>query len=69
MFIAGEWALSLSGETFEADSPATGERIGVVQKGGREDAQRAIDAANRAADGWARLSARSRSGARRSSAR
>jgi len=57
MFIAGEWALSLSGETFEADSPATGERIGVVQKGGREDAQRAIDAANRAADGWARLSA------------
>ncbi|MGH2933756.1 MAG: aldehyde dehydrogenase family protein [Gaiellaceae bacterium] len=57
MFVDGEWAVSLSGETFEAESPVTGERIGVVQKGGREDAQRAIDAANRAAGGWARLSA------------
>jgi acyl-CoA reductase-like NAD-dependent aldehyde dehydrogenase len=57
MFIRGEWAVAESGETFEADSPATGEHIGVVQKGGREDAQRAIAAANEAADGWARLSA------------
>ena len=39
MFIAGAWAVALSGETFEAESPATGEKIGVVQKGGREDAQ------------------------------
>jgi len=57
MFIRGEWAVALSGETFEAQSPATGETIGVVQKGGREDAQRAIAAANEAAGGWARLSA------------
>ncbi|MFL5910004.1 MAG: aldehyde dehydrogenase family protein [Gaiellaceae bacterium] len=56
MFIAGEWAVAESGETFEAESPATGERIGVVQKGGREDAQRAIAAANEAAPAWARLS-------------
>ena len=56
MFVGGEWAVSLSGETFEAESPATGEKIGVVQKGGREDAQRAIAAANEAADAWARLS-------------
>jgi acyl-CoA reductase-like NAD-dependent aldehyde dehydrogenase len=57
MFIAGEWTVARSGEVFDATSPATGETIGAVQKGGREDAQRAIDAANRAAGGWARLSA------------
>jgi len=56
MFIRGEWAVALSGETFEAESPATGEKIGVVQKGGRGDAQRAIAAANEAAPAWARLS-------------
>jgi acyl-CoA reductase-like NAD-dependent aldehyde dehydrogenase len=57
MFIRGEWTVSKSGETFEAESPATGERIGVVQKGGREDAQRAIAAADEAASAWARESA------------
>ena len=57
MFVDGVWAVALSGETFDAESPATGERIGVVQKGGREDAQRAIAAANEAAPDWARLSA------------
>ncbi len=57
MFIAGEWTVSQSGETFDAESPATGERIGVVQKGGREDAARAIAAANDAAPTWGRLSA------------
>jgi succinate-semialdehyde dehydrogenase/glutarate-semialdehyde dehydrogenase len=55
MFINGDWATA--DEVFEATSPATGERIGVVQKGSREDAQRAIAAANEAADAWARLSA------------
>jgi acyl-CoA reductase-like NAD-dependent aldehyde dehydrogenase len=57
MFIAGEWTLSRSGETFDAESPATGETIGIVQKGGREDAVHAIEAANAAAPAWARLSA------------
>jgi succinate-semialdehyde dehydrogenase/glutarate-semialdehyde dehydrogenase len=57
MFIAGEWTTAESGETFEASSPATGEAIGTVQQGSRADAQRAIGAANAAADGWARLSA------------
>jgi acyl-CoA reductase-like NAD-dependent aldehyde dehydrogenase len=57
MFIAGEWTVSQSGETFDAESPATGERIGVVQKGGREDTARAIEAANEAAPTWGRLSA------------
>ena len=56
MFIDGEWTVALTGEVFDAESPATGEKIGAVQKGGREDVQRAIEAANRAAGGWARLS-------------
>jgi succinate-semialdehyde dehydrogenase/glutarate-semialdehyde dehydrogenase len=57
MFIAGSWTTAVSGEVFDAESPATGEKIGVIQNGGREDAQRAIAAANGAADGWARETA------------
>jgi acyl-CoA reductase-like NAD-dependent aldehyde dehydrogenase len=57
MFIAGAWAEALTGEVFNAESPVTGAKIGVIQKGGREDAQRAISAANDAAPAWARLSA------------
>jgi len=49
LFIAGEWTTAESGETFDAESPATGETIGTVQHGGREDARRAIAAAK--ADG------------------
>jgi acyl-CoA reductase-like NAD-dependent aldehyde dehydrogenase len=57
MFVDGRWTQSLSGETFTADSPATGEVIGEVPQGAREDAQLAIAAANRAADAWARATA------------
>jgi acyl-CoA reductase-like NAD-dependent aldehyde dehydrogenase len=57
MFVGGAWAGAASGETFTAESPATGEAIGEVPRGGREDAQRAIAAAGRAADGWARATA------------
>jgi acyl-CoA reductase-like NAD-dependent aldehyde dehydrogenase len=53
MFVDGRWTTSLSGETFTADSPATGEAIGEVPQGDRDDAQIAIAAANRAADRWA----------------
>src|ERR1700688_1767780 len=56
MFIAGAWAEAVTGEVFDAETPGTGAKIGVVQKGGREDAQRAIAAANEAAQAWARLS-------------
>src|SRR5262249_39674425 len=44
-------------------SPATGETIGAIQQGGREDARRAIAAANRAAEGWARAGAFERAAA------
>ena len=57
MFLGGSWQPSASGETFEATSPANGEVIATVPQGDRGDAQRAIDAARGAADGWARLTA------------
>jgi acyl-CoA reductase-like NAD-dependent aldehyde dehydrogenase len=57
MFIAGAWRPSLSGETADSISPATGERIAAVAQGDREDARQAIAAAREAADGWARLTA------------
>jgi succinate-semialdehyde dehydrogenase/glutarate-semialdehyde dehydrogenase len=55
MFVDGRWTGSVSGETFTADSPATGASLGEVPQGTREDAQLAIGAANRAADAWSRL--------------
>jgi acyl-CoA reductase-like NAD-dependent aldehyde dehydrogenase len=63
MFVDGAWTSSLSGETFEADSPATGETIGEVPRGTRDDARLAIGAANRAADGWAATTAFERAAA------
>src|SRR4029453_8127864 len=53
MFIDGEWCDAASGATTEATSPATGESLGPVAEGGREDARRAIAAANAAFDSWA----------------
>ncbi|MGI8506274.1 MAG: aldehyde dehydrogenase family protein [Solirubrobacteraceae bacterium] len=57
MFVGGGWRPSASGETFAATSPATGEQIGTVPQGDRDDARAAIDSARAAADGWARLTA------------
>src|SRR5918998_904597 len=48
MYIGGEWIDSASGETFERISPVTGEVLARLPKANREDAQAAIDAANRA---------------------
>jgi acyl-CoA reductase-like NAD-dependent aldehyde dehydrogenase len=72
MFVDGAWTGSLSGETFTADSPATGESIGEVPQGTRDDARLAIGAANRAWGAQPRCTAsptRSRSGATTSRAR
>jgi acyl-CoA reductase-like NAD-dependent aldehyde dehydrogenase len=57
MFVGGNWGPSASGETFDATSPATGEVIGTVPNGDRDDARRAIAAARDAFDGWSRLTA------------
>ncbi len=49
MHIAGQWVEAALGKRMEAQSPATGEAIGTVPEGTREDVQRAIGAA---ADSW-----------------
>jgi acyl-CoA reductase-like NAD-dependent aldehyde dehydrogenase len=53
MFIDGDWADAADGATIEATSPATGESLGPVAEGSREDARRAIAAANAAFPAWA----------------
>jgi acyl-CoA reductase-like NAD-dependent aldehyde dehydrogenase len=57
MVVGGRWAESESGARSEATSPATGETIGTVPEGTREDARRAIASANDAWREWAALSA------------
>jgi acyl-CoA reductase-like NAD-dependent aldehyde dehydrogenase len=52
LFIGGEWQDARSGEAIEAISPATGERIGDVAQGDREDARRAVAAARAAFPAW-----------------
>jgi acyl-CoA reductase-like NAD-dependent aldehyde dehydrogenase len=63
MYVAGSWVESESGARMEATSPATGEVIGSVPEGTREDAKRAIAAANAAARDWATRSAFERAAA------
>ena len=53
MHIGGVWVESDSDATMTATSPATGETIGSVPEGTRDDARRAIAAANAAARDWA----------------
>ena len=57
MLVDGEWGPAASGEAIDTTSPATGEVIGTVAQGDRSDAQRAIAAANRAFEGWSRMTA------------
>src|SRR5215218_5680995 len=63
MYLGGACVESESGARMDATSPATGETIGSVPEGTREDAQRAIAAANAAAGDWARRSAFERAAA------
>ena len=57
MFIDGAWCDAASGATAGATNPATGAALDAVPQGDREDARRAIAAAGRAWEGWARRSA------------
>ena len=63
MYVGGAWVESESGERMEAISPATGETIGSVPEATRDDARRAIAAANAAAREWAARSAFERAAA------
>ena len=51
LLIGGELVPAASGETFETFNPATNEVIGRVARAGREDVERAVEAARRAFDG------------------
>jgi aldehyde dehydrogenase (NAD+) len=58
MFINGELVDAASGETFETINPATGQKLADLPKGGKDDAERAIQAARAAFDSgpWPQLS-------------
>jgi len=53
MLIDGRWRDALAGRTVDATSPATGEVLGAVADGDREDARLALAAARDAFPGWA----------------
>jgi acyl-CoA reductase-like NAD-dependent aldehyde dehydrogenase len=63
MYVGGSWVESESGGRMDATSPATGETIGSVPQATRDDAGRAIAAANAAAGAWASRSAFERAAA------
>ena len=46
-FIDGQWVSASSGKTFEVKNPKNGEVIGSVPDMGREDTNKAIEAANK----------------------
>jgi acyl-CoA reductase-like NAD-dependent aldehyde dehydrogenase len=63
MFVGGAWVAAADGQTLDAVNPATGETIGTVPKGDRDDARRAIAVAERAWPAWAAISAFDRAAA------
>jgi aldehyde dehydrogenase (NAD+) len=62
LYIDGAWVDAQSGETFPTYAPSTGEKITDVAKAGREDAQRAVEAARKAFDEgpWPKMSGKER---------
>jgi acyl-CoA reductase-like NAD-dependent aldehyde dehydrogenase len=61
LYLAGEWAPAADGDTYETYEPATGKVWAEVAAAGREDVDRAVDAARAALDGeWGRVLAMDR---------
>ena len=56
-YIAGQWVDALSGETFESTNPASGQLIGEVPNGGRDEVERAVAAASEAFGKWRKVPA------------
>ncbi|HSL01742.1 MAG TPA: NAD-dependent succinate-semialdehyde dehydrogenase [Rubrobacteraceae bacterium] len=70
LFVGGEWlGSSASGRTFDVVNPANGEVLAALPDAGREEMQRAIDAAARAQDEWGETTAQHRAGTMREAAR
>jgi acyl-CoA reductase-like NAD-dependent aldehyde dehydrogenase len=63
MFVGGEWRAARSGAEERATSPATGEDLGPVAQGDRDDARAAIAAAGAAFPGWSAETAFARAAA------
>ena len=61
MYINGKWVEAKSGKKFESVNPATGEVIGEIPDGGKEDALEAVDAAAVAFKSWSKTTAYDRS--------
>ena len=51
LLIDGRWTEAASGKTFDSVNPSTGEALASVAEGGREDIDRAVEAARRAFNG------------------
>ena len=60
LFINGEWINAYTDEVFEVVNPATGATIACVEKGGKEDTIRAIEAATEAYKAWSIMPAANR---------
>ncbi|WP_459588722.1 NAD-dependent succinate-semialdehyde dehydrogenase [Corynebacterium camporealensis] len=61
LLIGGKWVDATSGETFDVENPATGEKLATLPSANSDDAKAALDAACAVQDDWARTSARERS--------
>src|SRR6266705_560577 len=59
-FIGGKWVAPAKGGYFDNVSPTTGQVICQIPRSQAEDVERAIDAAQAAADGWARTAVAAR---------
>lgn len=59
LYINGKWLEGSEG-TFEVKNPATGEILATVQKGGEKETKEAIQAANKAFEGWSQTSSAER---------
>lgn len=55
MYIDGQWCEAASGATYDAVNPATGQPFAKIAKGSRDDAQRAVVAANKAQQSWSQV--------------
>jgi succinate-semialdehyde dehydrogenase/glutarate-semialdehyde dehydrogenase len=60
LFIDGRWEPGETGARFEVTDPSTGSVIASVADGSAGDAQRAVEAADRAFSGWSRTAPRDR---------
>ncbi|MBA2443029.1 MAG: NAD-dependent succinate-semialdehyde dehydrogenase [Rubrobacter sp.] len=69
LFVGGAWEETATGGTFEVTNPATGEALAKLPDAGREEMQRAVDAASAAQREWAETTAAYRSGILRAAAR